>query len=266
MKGCAHFMRLKYKKLIIFITLAIMFIGMGTFSLIAPTVDFSFSAGNSAKTSTESALSAMSDEDIEEDITDLIKKYLKAKQEVDMDVLAECVSDVSHVEEKRLVTDAEYIEEYKNVECTILNDGLKEGAYRVYVYCEAKIYDIDTLVPSLTALYVTMNDEGKFIIYLSAVESDDKKAIDKLDNSDKVKKKIDTVQKKLQDIVSKNADVRDFYQMLESSEANDSTENNENISQEGTQATGASATQPTAAPATQPTTAPAAQPTAAPAN
>lgn len=268
MKGCAHIMRLKYKKLILFITLAIMFIGMGTFSLIAPTVDFSFAKGiGSSRTGTGSALDAMSDEDIEEDITSLIKKYFDAKQKVDMTELAECVSDVSHVEEKRLVTEAEYIEEYKNIECTILNEGLREGTYRVYVYYEAKIYDIDTLVPSLTALYVTINDEGKFTIYLSAIESEDQKAIDKLDNSDKIKKKIDTVQKKLQDIVSKNADVRDFYQMLESSDTEDSTEDNENISQEGTQATGVPASaQPTTAPTVQPTAAPTSQPTTAPAN
>jgi len=41
--------------------------------------------------------------------------------EVDMEALAECVSDVSHVDEKRLVTEAEYIEDYKSdnvVSCT----------------------------------------------------------------------------------------------------------------------------------------------------
>ena len=34
-------MRLKYKKLIIIFTVAIMFIGLGTFSVIAPSLDFS---------------------------------------------------------------------------------------------------------------------------------------------------------------------------------------------------------------------------------
>ena len=41
LKGCAHTMRLKYKKLIVIFSLAIMLIGLGTFSLIAPSVDFS---------------------------------------------------------------------------------------------------------------------------------------------------------------------------------------------------------------------------------
>lgn len=233
-------MRLRYKKLIIFFTLAIMLIGMGTFSIVAPNVEFGIGKSLSGtKNATSGSIFSMSDSDVESAITTLIKDYFTAKQSVDMDALSECVSDISNVDEKRLVTEAEYIEKYKNIECTILNDGLDEGCYRVYVYSEAKIYDIDTLVPSLAALYVVADDNGKFTIYLSSIDQKAKKAIDKLDNSDMVKKKIDTVQKKLEDIVSKNADVRDFYQMLESSSesAVDSTEDNTNTEQEGTAAT-----------------------------
>ena len=203
-------MRLKYKKLIVIFSLAIMLIGLGTFSLIAPSVDFSFGGGSAANSATGSAIAALSDDEIESDITTLIKNYLDAKQKVSMDEMKECVSDISKIDEKRLVTEAEYIEEYKNIECTICDDGLSDGIFRVYVYYEAKIYDIDTLVPSLTALVVTGTPEGKFLINLSKIDSKDQRAIDKLDNSDEIKKKIDSVQKKLEDIVSKNADVRDF--------------------------------------------------------
>lgn len=227
-------MRLRYKKLILFFTLAIMLIGMGSFSMVAPNVNFSFGRNAGGSSLKGSMLSDKSEEDIKSEITTLIKDYLDAKQRVDMEALAECVSDISHVEEKRLVTEAEYIEEYKNIECTILNDGLRDGAFRVYVYYEAKIYDIDTLVPSLTALYVTADKDGKFTIYLSVIDNDDQKAIDKLDNSEKIKKMITSVQKKLESIVSKNADVRDFYQMLENSSEEDSQEDNTNIDKEGT--------------------------------
>ena len=221
-----------YKKLIVIFSLAIMLIGLGTFSLIAPSVDFSFGGGSAANSATGSAIAALSDDEIESDITTLIKNYLDAKQKVSMDEMKECVSDISKIDEKRLVTEAEYIEEYKNIECTICDDGLSDGIFRVYVYYEAKIYDIDTLVPSLTALVVTGTPEGKFLINLSKIDSKDQRAIDKLDNSDEIKKKIDSVQKKLEDIVSKNADVRDFYQMLESTNQDSNEENNENIGNE----------------------------------
>ncbi|MCI8339798.1 MAG: hypothetical protein HFH62_14165 [Lachnospiraceae bacterium] len=231
-------MRLKYKKLIIFFTLAIMLIGMGSFSLVAPNVNFAFGRNSGGDSSLKgNLLSDKSEEDIKSEITTLVKDYFDAKQRVDMEALAECVSDVAYVEEKRLVTEAEYIEEYKNIECTILNDGLQDGTFRVYVYYEAKVYDIDTLVPSLTALYVTADKNGKFTIYLSVIDSDDQKAIDRLDNSDKVKKMITSVQKNLESIVSKNADVRDFYQMLENTGSDDDTEDNTNIHNEGTSVT-----------------------------
>lgn len=227
-------MRLRYKKLIIFFTLAIMLIGMGSFSLVAPNVNFAFGRNSGGGSSLQgSMLSDKSEEDIKSEITTLVKDYFDAKQRVDMEALAECVSDVSHVEEKRLVTEAEYIEEYKNIECTILNDGLKDGAFRVYVYYEAKIYDIDTLVPSLTALYITADKNGKFTIYLSVIDNDAQEAIDKLDNSEKIKKMISSVQKNLESIVSKNADVRDFYQMLENAVVEDDVEDNTNIDKEG---------------------------------
>ena len=234
-------MRLRYKKLIIIFTLAIMLIGMGTFSLIAPSTNFSFVKGEEGKAPSTGALSTMSDKEIEASITTLIKNYFDAKQRVDMTELAECVSDVSHVDEKSLVTEAEFIEEYKNIECTILHEGLREGTYRVYVYYEAKIYDIDTLTPSLTALYVTSDEDGKFSIYLSVIKSEDQEAIEALDNSPEIQKMIDSVQKNLEEIVSKNADVRDFYQMLESSDSEDDEEHNENISQEGGNAASSSA-------------------------
>lgn len=243
-------MRLRYKKLIVIFTLAIMLIGMGTFSMIAPNVNFSFGkGGNGSISSSGGTLSSISDKEIESDITMLVKNYFDAKQRVDMTELAECVSDVSHVEEKRLVTEAEYIEAYKNIECTIVDEGLREGTYRVYVYYEAKIYDIDTLVPSLTALYVTSDKNDKFTIYLSTIKSEDQKAIEALDSSADVQKMIDSVQKRLEDIVSKNADVRDFYQMLESSNSESDEENNENIDKEGGQATPSPSASASATPA-----------------
>ncbi|MBR1743699.1 MAG: hypothetical protein IJ733_17900 [Lachnospiraceae bacterium] len=226
-------MRLRYKKFILFFTLAIMLIGMGTFSMIAPNVDFTIGASSrGTKTVTGSVLASMSEEDIRSEIVTLVKNYFDAKQQVDTEALEECVSDISHVSVQRLVTDAEYIEAYKNIECTILDDGLPEGCFRVYVYYEAKIYDIDTLLPGLTALYVKADKNGKFSIYLSAISSEEHDAIDQLDNLPKIKKKIDSTQKRLEEIANKNADVRDFYQMLESSSEDDGTEDNTDIEKE----------------------------------
>lgn len=241
-------MRFKYKKLILVFTIAIMFIGLGTFSLIAPSIDFSAdskadevtsgadggSGGNAAVTN---VVANMSDSEVKSAISALVSAYFDAKQRVDLDKLAEYVSDIDRVDNKRLVAEAEYIEEYKNIECTV-KKGYNAGTYRVYVYYDVKVYNIDTLVPSLTALFIKADGNGDFKIYLGTIDGKEQETVDKLDNSDEIKKIAGSVQKKLEEIVSSNEDVRDFYEMLESSdEDNESVEENADIDKEGTKAT-----------------------------
>ena len=228
-------MRLKYKKLILIFTVAIMLIGLSMFSLIAPSINSS--KGNdkddSHKDNPNSVVADMTEGEIKANIALLVTNYLDAKQRVDMEGIEECVSDVERVDNKRLVAEAEYIEAYKNIDCTIKN-GPQDGTYRVYVYYEAKVYDIDTLCPSLTALYIVVDEEKNFKIYLGTVDAETQEAIDKLDESEEIKNLADSVQKKLEGIVSSNEAVRDFYEMLESTnESNEEIEDNENIDQEG---------------------------------
>ncbi len=239
-------MRFKYKKLILMFTIAIMFIGLGTFSLVAPSIDFSIGntdKGNNTNISSgsnsnaQSVVANMSESEIKSAISSLVEGYLDAKQRVDINKLAEYVSDADRLDNKRLVAEAEYIEEYKNIECTIKKCP-DEGTYRVYTYYDVKVYDIDTLVPSLTALYVKTDSSGNFKIYLGTIDNETQEEITKLDNSEEIKKIADSVQKRLEEIVSSNEDVRDFYEMLESNnESNEAIEENENIDKEGTKAT-----------------------------
>lgn len=234
-------MRFKYKKLVIIFTIAIMFIGLGTFSLIAPAVDFTAdgteSKGGSNKTSAKDTVEKMSESEIKSAISTLVTNYLDAKQQVDMDRLSECVSDINRMDNKRLVAEAEYIEEYRDVECTV-KEVPDDNTYRVYVYYNVKVYDIDTLVPSLTSLFVKTDDNGNFKIYLGTIDGKTQEAVEKLDTSDEIKKIADSVQKKFEDIISSNEQVRDFYEMLESNDkSNEAVEENENIDKEGTRAT-----------------------------
>ena len=115
-------MPLRYKKFILIFTLAVMFIGLGTFSLMAPDLNFSLSATKSDEQNIADAIKGKSDKDIKEEITDLVKEYFDARQKVDMDALADCVTDVDNIDERKLVAAAEYIEKYENISCTI-----KEG-------------------------------------------------------------------------------------------------------------------------------------------
>ena len=92
---------------------------------------------------------------------------------------------------------------------------------------DIKIYDIETRVPSLTALYIKLDKEsGQFKIYLGTLSSEEQKTIEELDESPKVKELVDSVQKSLEDVVSSDQQVREFYDMLESVE-DDSSDSSE---------------------------------------
>ena len=102
-------MPLRYKKFILIFTLAVMFIGLGTFSLMAPDLNFSLSATKSDEQNIADAIKGKSDKDIKEEITDLVKEYFDARQKVDMDALADCVTDVDNIDERKLVAAEEAV-------------------------------------------------------------------------------------------------------------------------------------------------------------
>ncbi len=231
-------MRLKYKKLIVLFSLGIMLIGFGTFSIVSPNFSFHFGSKKGiVAPATFGAISAASGKDTEEvktEIDSLVNTYFTAKQQVDLNTLSACVTDSNHIEQNKLLAEAEYVEAYKNIQCLVL-DGPKPSTYRVYTYYEVKIYDIETLIPSLTALYVTQNDAGEMKIYLGTIETEEQEYINKLDETEEVTKLVQDVQKKLEDVVSHDSDVRAFYEMLESAEdtkGNDA-DYNDNIDAEG---------------------------------
>lgn len=216
-------MRLKYKKYVVLFSLGIMLIGLGTFSMLAPNLSLGHSSDKADKTNpvTFGAIQTVQDkskEDIQSEIDTLVMDYMDAKRRVDMEAMANCVDDVKYIDEAKLLAESEYVEQYENIQCKLL-DGPDEGSYRVYVYYDVKIYDIETRVPSLIALYIKYDeDAGRFIIYRGTLRSDEQKAIDELDSLPKVKELVDAVQKRVEELRSSDKQVREFYDMLESVE------------------------------------------------
>lgn len=215
-------MPLKYQKLVFFFSLGIMFIGLCTFSIISPNLQWPFSAPSKENSPSQvSSFGAIlaADEKISSDdqveLEELVRRYLTAKQQVDMGTIEQCVSDVSHVEEKKLLAESEYVESYENVQCKVL-EGPKKGTYRVYAYYEVKIYNINTLLPSLTALYITTNQNNLFQIYLGTLESEEQHFVDNLDESAEIQGLISNVQNRLSDVINSDNEAKEFYEMLES--------------------------------------------------
>ncbi len=230
-------MPLRYKKLIWIFTLAIMLIGLGTFSLLATEISFAFSSAGNKDSAADQALEGKSRKEIEQEIQELIEGYFATKLRVDMDALGDYVSDVSHIDEKKLVAEAEYIEAYNNIQCTIL-DGSEKASYRVYVYHEDKYYGIEVNIPSLTGLYVKAAEGGKFVVYTGTLSSKEQKKLEELDESADITELRDQVNQKLDSLIASDQQVKEFYEMLENSGAEEE-EGTENIDQEAGSAAGA---------------------------
>ena len=147
------------------------------------------------------------------------------------------MTDVDNIDERKLVAAAEYIEKYENISCTI-KEGYETGSYRVYAYHEDKLYDIDTKIPSLTALYIKMQPDGRFMLHFGTLSGKEQKKIEKLDASKDVKVLQDSVNKKLEELQSTNQEVRDFCNMLNES-SGDGPESTANIDGEAGSANGA---------------------------
>ena len=97
------------------------------------------------------------------DVNALMNRFFKALADGDMDTivaLRDYNDDTSLITyEKR----SEYLEEYTNITC-YTKPGLEENSYFVYVSYDAKLQDIDTMAPGLTAYYVYTAEDGSLKI------------------------------------------------------------------------------------------------------
>lgn len=230
-------MKLKYKKLIVLVALGTMFLSFIILSMV-PT------GGDSTVDPEEAKLEEVKNEEIQK----LMEQYFTAKAKVDMETLATLVSDIAQLSQEKLAAKAAYVEGYQNLKCHIIeNEG--QNSYRVYVQYDMKIIGINTLAPSLSAFYVKLASDEKYLVYLSALDVDEEDFIQAADkNMEVIKLKEDTA-KKFEQAIAADAALKQFYDTLNQQNAETDT-----VEQSPAPTTPAPASQPPAsqAPASQP--------------
>ena len=95
------------------------------------------------------------------DLLALTQKYYKAVAAKDSATLATIVDPWNDTVQSE--TFSSDIENYNNIS-TYSKDGPVDDSSLVYVYCECKLPNISTAVPSLRQLFVTKNDSGDLVI------------------------------------------------------------------------------------------------------
>ncbi|MGB8452585.1 MAG: hypothetical protein WCD89_09655 [Anaerocolumna sp.] len=249
-------MKLKYKKLVVMVSMCTMGIGLVTFSISRPSdksttvVEGSnedavkFRAGLDADISsaeiqsaaifpstaltptpaeepqTQDDLMVVKSEPLEKDayknINKLIKNYLNAKLGKDIDKFKPLVNDVSLIDLADIERKTKYIEAYKNVTC-YTKKGPEEGSFIVYAYHEVKFTSIDTLAPAMNEFYVNTDEKGNPYIYVGEVDKDTEKYFNDVRDSDEVMDLIFDVNEKLQLARNNDSGLDEFYLKLEES-------------------------------------------------
>lgn len=223
-------MKLKYKKMILIISMSAMGIGMVTLSLSKP---------RDKKEGNEPAVAALADAGTDEEtiaadetkkvelvgkpgdgelrmdvypaINELVKKYMSAKVACDYETIRTLVNDSSVIDEDDLRAKSEYIEDYRNIVCYTLN-GLTEDSFIVYVYEDLKILNVNTLAPGMTRLYIKLDESGDPYIYLGAIDDETQKFIQETSTHQAVIDIINTVNTKLDEAVTKDEDLKKFVE------------------------------------------------------
>lgn len=195
-------MKLKYKKLIIIIT--VVTLGLGFFILtLIPT----------GGTNTQNAASADLELNKNEDINKLVSDYFAAKKTVNVDAMSNLVSDSNQINKEKLVAMAEYVEDYKDINCYLIHSA-DLNAYRVYVKYNIKLKNINTLAPCLSAFYITSTSDGKYVIYLSALDEVQEEFITSADKNDSIVKLKEQVAGELKKAVAGDDAFKQLYEKM----------------------------------------------------
>lgn len=196
-------MKLKYKKLIIIISIGALFLSFLILTLI-PT-------GGESTNQIEDAPLAKCEE---EDIITLVSSYFQAKRDVDMELMEPLVSDINQIDQEKLITQAEYVEDYQNITCYTLENE-DNGALRVYIRYDMKLKNINTLAPCLSGVYVTVGSDGKYVIYLSALDENEEEFIVSADKNSHVAELQKEVTEQLQTAINADEAFRQLYQKMD---------------------------------------------------
>lgn len=221
-------MKLKYRMMILFIVLFTMGMGMITFSV---------------GVEDEKSTNVLSDEDIQsaktaklvkndnEEINKLIKNYINAKFDGDADKLALYVSDKESISKDELDVPTTYMEGYETIDCYVIDMPIEDN-YVVYVYKEYKMKGIETVIPSVVRHYVCSNDKDNLVVYSGEVEASIVEYIEATGENEEVKKLINMVNNKIEQIKNEDAVAKAFLDKLDDVVNEDGSTESENDGKE----------------------------------
>lgn len=212
--------KLKYKKLVLAISVGTICIGGIALSLVnnhsnqqkkhttknISVTDDKFTAGTYKSQSGDLVL----EKNAHPEINELVKQYFAARVAGDMDKLGTLVSDIKYVNGEELQTLGTYVEEYQNID-TYTVAAKEKDSYIVLAYTDIKLKDIKTTAPGLSGLYVNKDGNGNYVIYNGMMTDEQNMLKDEVYACDGVKELIHSVQDKYQKALASDKELNAFY-------------------------------------------------------
>lgn len=231
--------KLKHKKIILGVTCGVMIVGLCALSIggndkkkdvpagagvteatatpAASGTPSGTQEGTATQAPTQSVAPTVSlEKNANKEINTVINTYLTASLKANVDTLKTVVTDPTNFKQEELKRWYEYVEEIKNVDCYTL-PGVTEKENIVYVYYEMKIVGIDTLAPGLIQLYVTKNDDNKYMVETKALSKEVEELRNQALNREDVKNLITTVNNKLNEVLASDEKLKSFVTTLNKS-------------------------------------------------
>lgn len=216
----------KYKKIVIFLVISVLLLGSVILYTVLSGMDSANTVNNiqqktnskeEKKINENNNYDTVSTDNVNEKIDGLVSGYLNAKLNDNISGMKNYVNDTTAIDEKKIQAQNQSIESYDNIKCTI-KKCYSADAYRVYVYCDIKAFGVESMLPSLSAYYIKRASDGDYKIYFGKINSSEQKEISKFDKSDEITALKDSVQKRMNELISTDEEVRTLFDELKSDE------------------------------------------------
>lgn len=164
-------------------------------------------AGSTDKTETETETEEPN-ELVKDDpaVLAIIQSYYTAVGSKDVDTLGNMVENLDDTARQAILDNYIY-ESYNNI-ATYSKKGLEDGSYVVYSYYEVKVADVDTLVPSLSSMYLKTDENGQLYIADSTADTEASNYMSQVKAEEDVQALISDINDKYTKVVENNESLR----------------------------------------------------------
>ncbi|MBQ8591409.1 MAG: SH3 domain-containing protein [Lachnospiraceae bacterium] len=145
------------------------------------------------------------------EINALVAEYMTAKANGDMDTIYSLRNYVDNEEKLRIEAYSKYIESYDNLIC-YTKSLPTEDTYLVFIYSEAKMYDIETKAPAIQSYYACKNEEGKFYFYQGDLDENVNATVNEMMEEEDVLELFNQVSVKYQEAIDADPALKDLME------------------------------------------------------